>query len=108
MGHRGPQRKMRCFPGGPRICKFPVRIGCEDAFCAPMVVRRTWRETMVRMTTQVVDVHADTAVERISMHETLEDAHAAAQYGLPAGWVLWDFAVSDECDDECSALVVRG
>ncbi len=57
---------------------------------------------------QVVDVLEDTAVERISEHATIEDAHAAAQYGLPAGWVLWDFAVSEDSDDECSALVVRG
>jgi len=63
---------------------------------------------MVRMTMQIVDVHADTAVDRISVHATLEDAHGAAQYGLPAGWVLWDFAVSEDSDDECSALVVRG
>ena len=63
---------------------------------------------MIRMTMQVVDVIADTAVDRISEHDTLEDAHAAAQYGLPAGWVLWDFSVSEDSDDECTALVVRG
>ena len=63
---------------------------------------------MVRMTMQVVDVLEDTAVERISEHATIEDAHAAAQYGLPTGWVLWDFSVSEDSDDECSALVVRG
>ena len=57
---------------------------------------------------QVVDVHADTAVDRVSMHADLEAAHTAAQYGLPPGWVLWDFSVSEDSDDECSALVVRG
>ena len=45
---------------------------------APMVGAK--ETTMVRMTMQVVDVLEDTAVERISEHETLEDAHAAAQY----------------------------
>jgi hypothetical protein len=39
---------------------------------------------------------------------TLEDAHEAARAAVPAGWVLWDFAVSEDCDDECTALVVRG
>ena len=63
---------------------------------------------MVKMTLTTVDVHADTAVDRISEHATLEDAHEAARAAVPAGWVLWDFAVSEDCDDECTALVVRG
>ena len=63
---------------------------------------------MITMTLTTVDVHADTAVDRISEHATLEDAHEAARAAVPAGWILWDFAVSEDCDDECSALVVRG
>ena len=63
---------------------------------------------MITMTLMTVDVHADTAVDRISEHATLEDAHEAARAAVPAGWILWDFAVSEDCDDECSALVVRG
>ena len=63
---------------------------------------------MITMTLTTVDVLADTAVDRISEHATLEDAHEAARAAVPAGWILWDFAVSEDADDECSALIVRG
>lgn len=63
---------------------------------------------MIRMTTTTVDVLADTAVDVVTEHATLEAAHEAARAAVPAGWVLWDFAMSDDSDDECSALVVRG
>jgi hypothetical protein len=63
---------------------------------------------MITMTTTTVDVQADTAVDVVTEHATLEDAHEAARAAVPAGWVLWDFAVSEDADDECSALVVRG
>jgi hypothetical protein len=63
---------------------------------------------MITMTLTTVDVLADTAVDRISEHGTLEDAHEAARAAVPSGWILWDFAVSEDCDDECTALVVRG
>lgn len=63
---------------------------------------------MIRMTTTTVDVLADTAVDVVTEHETLEDAHEAARAAVPAGWVLWSFDVCDDSDDECLALVVRG
>jgi hypothetical protein len=63
---------------------------------------------MITLTTTTVDVHADTAAQRVTEHATLEDAHEAARAAVPAGWILWDFAVSEDCDDECTALVVRG
>lgn len=62
---------------------------------------------MVTMTLTTVDVVADTAVDAVTRHADLEAAYAAARAAAPAGWMLWDFAVSDECDDECSALIVR-
>jgi hypothetical protein len=52
-------------------------------------------------------VIADTAVDVVTMHADLDAAHEAARAAVPAGWVLWDFSVSDDSDDECSALVVR-
>jgi hypothetical protein len=63
---------------------------------------------MIKMTLTTVDVLADTAVDVVTEHATLEDAHEAARAAVPAGWVLWDFEVSEDADDECSALVVRG
>lgn len=72
--------------------------------------RRWWcREgiEMVKLTLTTVDVVADTAVDAVTRHADLEAAYAAARAAVPAGWMLWDFAVSDECDDECSALIVR-
>ena len=62
----------------------------------------------MKLTTTTVDVIADTAVDAVTMHADLEAAHDAARAAVPAGWVLWDFAVSEDSDDECSALVVRG
>jgi hypothetical protein len=63
---------------------------------------------MITLKTTTVDVQADTAVDVVTEHATLEDAHEAARAAVPAGWILWDFAVSEDCDDECTALVVRG
>jgi hypothetical protein len=40
---------------------------------------------MIKMTLTTVDVHADTAVDRISEHATLEDAHYAGSTMLQAG-----------------------
>jgi hypothetical protein len=62
----------------------------------------------MKLTTTTVDVLADTAAQRVTEHATLEDAHEAARAAVPAGWILWDFAVSEDCDDECTALIVRG
>ena len=61
----------------------------------------------MRLTTTTVDVIADTAVDVVTEHAGLEAAHDAARAAVPAGWVLWSFDVSDDSDDECSALVVR-
>ena len=62
---------------------------------------------MVRMTTRTVDVIADTVVDVVTEHADLDAAYEAVRATVPAGWVLWDFAVSEDSDDECSALVVR-
>ena len=61
----------------------------------------------MKLTTTTVDVIADTAADVVTMHADLEAAHEAARAAVPAGWVLWSFDVSDDSDDECSALVVR-
>lgn len=61
----------------------------------------------MKLTTTTVDVLADTAVDSVSMHADLEAAHDAARAAVPVGWVLWSFDVSDDSDDECSALIVR-
>ena len=61
----------------------------------------------MKLTTTTVDVIADTAVDVVTEHADLEAAQDAARAAVPAGWVLWDFAVSEDADDECSALVVR-
>ena len=64
---------------------------------------------MITMTLTTVDVLADTAVDRISEHATLEDAHEAARAAVPAGWILVSFELSDWPDEDlCEALVVRG
>lgn len=62
----------------------------------------------MKLTTTTVDVQADTAVDVVTEHADLEAAHDTARAAVPAGWVLWDFAVSEDADDECTALVVRG
>ena len=59
------------------------------------------------LTTTTVDVLADTAVDVVTMHADLDAAHDAARAAVPAGWILWSFDVSEDSDDECSALVVR-
>lgn len=61
----------------------------------------------MKLTTTTVDVLEDTAVDVVTMHADLEAAHDAARAAVPAGWVLWSFDVSDDSDDECSALIVR-
>ena len=61
----------------------------------------------MKLTTTTVDVIADTAIDVVTEHTDLDAAHDAARAAVPAGWILWDFAVSDDSDDECSALVVR-
>lgn len=61
----------------------------------------------MKLTTTTVDVQADTAVDVVTEHADLEAAHEAARAAVPAGWILWDFAVYDDDDDECSAIVVR-
>ena len=61
----------------------------------------------MRLTTTTVDVLEDTAVDVVTMHADLDAAHDAARAAVPAGWILWSFDVSDDSDDECSALVVR-
>jgi hypothetical protein len=43
----------------------------------------------------------------VTEHADLEAAHDAARAAVPAGWALWDFAVSEDSDDECNALIVR-
>jgi hypothetical protein len=63
---------------------------------------------MIKLTTTTVDVQADTAVDVVTEHADLEAAHEAARAAVPAGWILWDFAVSEDLDDECTALIVRG
>jgi len=56
-----------------------------------------------------VDVLADTAVDVVTEHETLEAAHEAARAAVPAGWILLSFEVSDLPDEDlCEAVVVRG
>ena len=61
----------------------------------------------MKLTTTTVDVIADTAIDVVTMHADLDAAHDAARAAVPAGWILWSFDVSDDSDDECSALVVR-
>jgi hypothetical protein len=64
---------------------------------------------MITLKTTTVDVLADTTVDVVTEHADLEAAHEAARAAVPAGWVLWDFAVSEDADDdECTALIVRG
>ena len=64
---------------------------------------------MVTMTTTTVDVIADTAVDVVTEHETLEAAHEAARAAVPAGWILLSFGVSDWPDEDlCEAVIVRG
>ena len=61
----------------------------------------------MKLTTTTVDAIADTATDVVTEHADLGAAYEAARAAVPAGWVLWDFAVSEDADDECSALVVR-
>ena len=61
----------------------------------------------MKLTTTTVDVLEDTAVDVVTEHTDLDAAHDAARAAVPAGWILWSFDVSDDCDDECSALIVR-
>lgn len=61
----------------------------------------------MKLTTTTVDVLEDTAVDVVTEHTDLDAAHDAARAAVPAGWILWSFDVSDDSDDECSALIVR-
>ena len=61
----------------------------------------------MRLTIETVDVIADTAAVATVDCACIDAAHDAARAAVPAGWILWSFDVSDDCDDECRALIVR-